>query len=115
MVDKRVLGSFKSHANYDTLCNHTSFKSHLIELVQSKAMELMNFARNTSLEGIIQETVQSASTFVVSLLTWITTFYQALEVQMGAGSGPDNWNFICHVVRAIFDKLYSLQRGGRNL
>ena len=72
----------------------------------------MNSAHNTSLEGIIQETIQSASTFVVSLLTWITTSYQALEVQMGLGSGPDNWKFICHVVRTIFDKLYSLRRGG---
>ena len=112
VIDKRVLGSFKSHADFDTLCDHTSFKSHLIKLVQSKAMELMNFVRNTSLEGIIQETVQSASTFVVSLFTWIATSYQALEVQMGPGLGPDNWKFICHAVRAIFDKLYSLRRGG---
>ena len=63
------------------------------------------------MRAIIQETVTNASTFNFSLLTWITTIYQALEVQIGAGFGQDNWKFICHAVCAIFEQLYLIRRG----
>ena len=65
------------------------------------------------MEGIIQETISNASNFIISLLTWMTTTYQALEVQMGAGWGPDNWNFICNAMRDIFEQLYLIHRGSK--
>lgn len=71
VVDKRVLVNFKSYAEYDNLRYHTSLKSHLIESVQSKVQELIVSTKNISLEYIIQDTVTNASTFIVSLLTWI--------------------------------------------
>ena len=52
VVDKQIMGSFKSHADYDTLNNHNSFKSKLIESILLKAKELIASARNTPLDGI---------------------------------------------------------------
>ena len=80
IVDTRTLGTFKNHEEYDSLNETNSFKFILIEQVNAKAKELLEMGKGTSFESLIDATVTGATSFVTSLLLWVTTTYQALAV-----------------------------------
>ena len=42
----------------------------------------------------------------------MTVAYTYLNKQIGKSSETENWKFICHAVRAIFNALYKCRRGG---
>lgn len=115
MSDRRSLRRFKKHAQFDTFNKNNFFKNLVIWNVQQTAGKLLKAAKCTALDTIITKTVVCTRSFVIGLLLWISTTYQSLLEQMGLALGDDNWIFICHAVRSIFEEMYLLRRGGEDL
>jgi hypothetical protein len=56
-------------------------------------------------KAVAKVCLADASTFITELLAWMSATYHMLSKAGGNMSESENWNYVCHSVRAIFAHL----------
>ena len=58
--------------------------------------------------------IAEAVSFVMQIMEWMATTYAALQ-KVSPGAGGDNWKYVCHCVKVVFEVIHDSRRigGGR--
>ena len=63
--------------------------------------------------AIAKVSIMEARNFTESLFGWITTTMHAMNAVSGPKSADQNWKYICHSVKAIFEHLHEGRTAGQ--
>ena len=57
--------------------------------------------------------IMEAQNFIKALFGWITATMYSMNAVSGPKSAEQNWRYICHSVRAIFEHLHDVRTAGQ--
>ena len=109
----RMLGAISTFEKFDSKnVNYTGYRYTLKGAIEDTEKDMLALLRDEiTSEGqeVARICVRDAARFSLELVTWMVTKHRDLE-RMSPDSPKDNWEFVSHCVRAIFEHLHNARR-----
>ena len=111
-TDTRKLTKCPTFTDFDTSMAHSGLKNEIKKHLQ-QAQKMYNNSIRESLMGrgaiIARASVSDSYHFLISLLDWMSTTYNAMRVTLEEGTEEASWEFIQHAVCAIFEEFFTFK------
>jgi hypothetical protein len=113
--DVRTLPKFKTFESFDTQVTFTGglndIKQKVTKELEGATAHIEHYLTGTA-KAVAKVYLSEASTFITELLAWMSFTYHMLSKAGGNTSTSENWNYVCHSVRAIFAHIQRARSTG---
>ena len=117
LTDPMMLAAMPTFLEFDGTIPSTGFRFTFETLAKEYRLQAEVFASGSlgyMGASVAHGCIAEAVAFLIRLLEWMAATYADLQ-KVSPGAGGDNWKYVCHCVRVVFEVIHDSRRigGGR--
>ena len=114
LSDPKMLAAMPTFGDFDGGMPHTGFRHNFLERITDYAPQINTCVYDNFSPGgasVALACVSEAVNFLNQLMVWMSQTHSELQKVSPTGSA-DNWKYVCHCVRVVFEVLHDARRSG---
>ena len=108
LTDPMMLSAMPTFLEFDGNLPQTGFRFTFETIVKEYAIQV-EYHATTNLgymgASVAHGCIAEAVSFVMRIMQWMSTTYAELQ-KVSPGAGGDNWKYVCHCVRVVFEVIH---------